>query len=80
MKFNFKTLSLLGLVMTLCVAGLGIGYGTWSDTIDISGGTVIVENMQLYWYEQTPGDPWNGYTDTEGFASLNWPREPSPDY
>ncbi len=59
MKFNFKSLSLLCIAMTLCVAGLGIGYGGWTETINISG-TVIVENMVVEWYEQHTNDPYNG--------------------
>lgn len=56
MKLNFRNLSLLGVVMTLCVAGLGIGYGHWTQTINISG-TAIVENMAVEWVGQRTNDP-----------------------
>ena len=56
MKLNFKSLSILGLVMTVCLAGLGIGYAGWFETINISG-TAIVEFMAVEWVEQETNDP-----------------------
>jgi hypothetical protein len=56
MKFNFKRLFLIGMVMTLCVAGMGIGYGAWDETITISG-TAMVESMSVEWMSQETNDP-----------------------
>jgi hypothetical protein len=57
MKLHFiRKLSLLGLVMTLCVAGLGIGYAGWFETLNISG-TAVVEFMAVEWVEQETNDP-----------------------
>ena len=56
MKLNFKKITLLGLVMTLCLAGLGVGYAGWFETINISG-TAIVEFMAVEWIEQETNDP-----------------------
>jgi len=56
MKFNFKSLSILGLAMTVCLAGLGIGYAGWFETINISG-TAVVEFMAVEWLEQETNDP-----------------------
>ena len=58
MKFNFRNLSILGLVLTVCLAGLGIGYAGWFETLNISG-TAVVEFMAVEWTDQETNDPPN---------------------
>lgn len=56
MKRHLRNLTLICVVLTVCLAGVAVGYGHWTETLGITG-TTVVENLAIVIFEQETNDP-----------------------
>ncbi len=73
MRSSIRRLSLLIIVLTVCVAIVGAGYGHWSESLTIDGQGCVFGELCYEWVEQEvndypghPGGPVPGADETIG--------------